>query len=72
MGVGYLRGHYFIEMKTNYTSAKERIKKANTQYDLSKLDESFTRVYNAGQLTPNELARLDELIIDKRIKLGDI
>lgn len=57
-------------MKTNYTSAKKRIDKADTKFKLEKLERSLMNLYNAGQFTVNEYKRLDSLIVDKYITLA--
>lgn len=58
-----------MDTKTNYKALSERIRAATTIADLDRLDRSMTRIYDAGQLTPAELKRLDIKIIDKEIKL---
>jgi len=43
---------------TNYQSALERVKRANSVHEIERLEQSLSRVYDAGQLTERELARL--------------
>jgi hypothetical protein len=50
---------------TNYQSAIQRIRDANTVPDLQKLEKSFVRIYNAGHFTVNELKRLDTKLMEK-------
>ena len=50
---------------SNYQSAIERIKKANTLQDLFRVGEGLERVHKIGHLTDNELSRLDQLMCDK-------
>tara|TARA_Y100000114_G_scaffold61738_1_gene56594 strand:+ start:335 stop:511 length:177 start_codon:yes stop_codon:yes gene_type:complete len=56
---------------TNYQSALARIARAKTLADLSRCEDGFGRVYEAGHLTARELMRLDVMIHDKRIQLFD-
>lgn len=57
---------------TNYQSALGRIKRANTKAELAKLELSFCRVYDAGQLTTSELSRLSVKIMEKQSKLDSL
>lgn len=50
---------------SNYQSAIERIKKANTLQDLFRVGEGLERVHKIGHLTDNEFSRLDLMICDK-------
>jgi len=50
---------------SNYTSAIESIKRANTLEELFRVGEGFKRVHKTGQLTDNEFFRLDLMICDK-------
>jgi len=50
---------------SNYKSAIERIKRANTLQDLFRASEGFKRVHKIGHLTDNEFGRLDLMICDK-------
>jgi hypothetical protein len=50
---------------SNYQSAIERIKKANTLQDLFRVGEGLERVHKIGHLTDNEFRRLDIMICDK-------
>tara|TARA_S200002703_G_scaffold69544_1_gene60331 strand:+ start:1868 stop:2086 length:219 start_codon:yes stop_codon:yes gene_type:complete len=52
-----------------YKTALQRLKKANTIEELSRLDRSFERVYKAGFLTVNEYSRLVTKLADKEVKL---
>lgn len=57
---------------TCYQSLNAKIKAASSIADLEKLDRLTTRIYDAGQLTPSELKRLDLKIIDKKIKFNEV
>lgn len=55
---------------SNYQSAIKRINEANSVEALKRLEKSFERIYNAGQFTPSELAKLDTKIMEKIARLG--
>lgn len=52
----------------NYKAARARLDKAKTREELIKLDQSFTRLYDAGVLTPQEYMKLDTSIMKKMFK----
>ena len=55
---------------SSYKAFASRIRKAETLETLEHLDRSLDRLYNiAGVFTPNQLKRLDLLIVDKKIEL---
>ena len=56
-------------MSEEYKTALQRLKKANTIEELSRLDRSFERVYNAGCFTVSEYSRLVTKLTDKEVKL---
>ena len=56
---------------TNYASMAARIRKAKSWADIVKLESSLVRLYRAGVFTPNELGRLDSLLMDTNAKLGE-
>jgi len=45
-------------MRSEYESALARLARAHTAQDLEQLENSFTRLYNAGIFTDNEFMRL--------------
>lgn len=55
---------------TNYATFTARIRKAKTIADCDKLDRSAQNLYEAGAFTVNEYGRIDGLIVDRRIALG--
>lgn len=56
-------------MSEEYKSALQRLNKANTIEELSRLDRSFERVYNAGCFTVSEYSRLVTKLTDKQVKM---
>jgi hypothetical protein len=56
---------------TNYASMAARIRKAASASDISKLEISLVRLYNAGVFTPNELGRLDSLVMDRYAQIEE-
>ncbi len=56
---------------TNYATMAARIRKAESKADLARLESSLTRLYNAGVFTPNELGRLDFLLMDTNAKMKE-
>lgn len=49
---------------TNYKTMSQRIRDAKSTAELKKLEQSLIRIYNAGQLSVNEFARLDVKIME--------
>jgi len=56
-------------MRSEYESALARLARAHTAQDLEQLENSFTRLYNAGIFTDNEFMRLDGRLVDKMIEV---
>ncbi len=56
---------------TNYSAMAARIRKASSVSDIARLESSVDRLYRAGVFTPNELGRLDSLLMDTNAKLGE-
>jgi hypothetical protein len=56
---------------TNYASMRARIARADSLADTAKLERSLDRLYNAGVFTPNELGRLDSLIMDRNVQIKE-
>lgn len=60
-------------MKTNYQSLLEKVNAASTKEEFKRIEKLCTTIYNAGQLTPKELSRLDVKIMElstlKEIKI---
>ena len=56
---------------TNYAAMKARIDRADSLADCSKLETSLDRLYLAGVFTPNELGRLDSLIMKRNAKIKE-
>ena len=56
---------------TNYAAMAARIRKAKSGADIAKIESSLDRLYSAGVFTPNELGRLDTLLMDTNAKLGE-
>jgi len=54
----------------NYRALRQRIAAANDTKTLERLEASATRVYNAGQLSPAELKRLDVFVMEKTARLS--
>lgn len=52
-------------MKTNYTSFIKRIKAADSEEKLKRLEVSLDRLYNAGIFSLAEFKRLDDKILEK-------
>lgn len=53
----------------NYKELSGRIKEAETDGHLERIDTAATRLYDAGQLTEGELSKLYDMIFVKRVKL---
>ena len=63
--------HYpMLSTMTTYTALSQRIRAAVSTADLEALEKRCDRHYEAGTITPRELARLDGMIMD-RIALLD-
>lgn len=56
---------------TNYSAMTARIRKAKSGADVASLESSLDRLYSAGVFTPNELGRLDSLLMDTNAKLKE-
>ena len=56
-------------MSSEYKSALSRLARAHTAQDLEQLENSFTRLYNAGIFTDKEFMRLDGRLVDKMIEV---
>jgi hypothetical protein len=50
---------------TSYQTLINRIKTAETKQDLSKIERSAVRVYDAGQLTQSEFSRVCVKVMEK-------
>lgn len=51
---------------TIYRSMSARIRRAKTLYDISKIEKSLDRLYNAGILTVADFKRLDTLLMERQ------
>ena len=56
---------------TNYELMEARIRKAKTRAYIDRLESSLDRLYFAGVFTPNELGRLDSLLMDTKAKIKE-
>jgi hypothetical protein len=50
---------------TNYQTLLKRIKAAKNKRELLRIDQSATRVYDAGQLTQSEFSRVCVKVMEK-------
>ena len=66
-GIGSTRS---LDM-TNYELMEARIRKAKSGADVTSLESSLDRLYFAGVFTPNELGRLDSLLMDTKAKIKE-
>ena len=57
-------------MSSEYKSAMTRLAITHTAQDLEQLENSFTRLYNAGIFTDKEFMRLDCRLVDKMIEVA--
>lgn len=55
---------------TNYQTLRQRVEDACSGEALQRVEESATRVYNAGQLSVSEFRRVDVAIMEKGAKIG--
>jgi len=56
-------------MKTNYTSAIERINRCNTIEDCDKMEKSLQRIWDNGLFTVSEFSRLDGALMKRKIEI---
>ena len=56
-------------MSSEYKSALSRLARAHTAQDLEQLENSFTRLYNAGIFTDAEFSGLDSKVMVRLIKI---
>jgi hypothetical protein len=56
---------------TNYQTAVNRIKRAKSEHDLDRLNNSFQNCHKYGLLTDAEYMRLDSKIVEKLITIED-
>lgn len=61
-----------LSTMTAYTALSQRIRAAVSTADLEALEMQCDRHYAAGTITPRELARLDELTMDRIARNGVI
>ena len=54
-----------LSIMTTYTALSQRIRAAVSTADLEALEKRCDRHYEAGTITPRELARLDGLIMER-------
>lgn len=58
-------------MSAEFKEYRKRLKAAKTISELLRIETSMARLWVAGFMTEKEFARLDALLIDKKITLED-
>jgi hypothetical protein len=58
-------------MSAEFKEYRKRLKAAQTISELLRIETSMARLWVAGFMTEKEFARLDALLIDKKITLED-
>jgi hypothetical protein len=58
-------------MSAEFKEYRKRLKAAQTISELLRIETSMARLWGAGFMTEKEFARLDALLVDKKITLED-